>query len=1027
MKSAKLALLALLATALTAGGLPAQSNGDLAPAPSVIPAPVATPSQGALVPGGVELPADPAPEDSSVPAEIPPVTAPDAAPTEAAEPEPAATEPAEHDEEHTEAAEEDDLGFDPVVGGGFPVPGPNTPMVTEADGTVRSAVETDISAMHDHDHGQAQSFSTRDGGASTMGAAARSGTIQVTLVFATLKDDRRGVNQTAAKNSITAANSYWRAMSNNRLGMNIASTRTLASTASSWQDYAAMMNTIKKDLGWRDSAYKALVVYVPANDLNSGGYGGILGGGWTTGGTGGSVLMPAPSSFSNNVVTHEFGHVLGLLHANSLKCNNGRADVGVNAQGRWSDGSCTSREYGDTSDLMGYAQYNSPAINSYFWDAGGFGRGNEVVNAGTPDRTKSYTLRPWAGSAANRAVKFRDTSGETYYLELRLPVGRDTATAVGGNRGVKIVKADLANNWAVNSLVVGPNTRDFVGYTNANSTWQAGQTFTTHAGTKVRVDWINGDGAGITISPKYPLDWSKKVFSPGDFNGDRKADLLTRRTDGTLWFSAGRGNGTFATPVRIGSGWEIFNEFIPVGDTDGDGKNDIFARHVDGSLWRYSGTGAVGSGNEGYRAGVKIGNGGWDAFNAFAATGDADGDGRNDFLARTPNGTVSLYSGTGNGQHGKSRVVATGWQNYNAMVGARDFNGDGRVDVVTRTSEGNLQIMRGTGRGEFIAGPIIGSYWNMYATLLGGADFNSDGKPDLYGYQSNGKLVFYAGTGRISEGYQAAAPTRGLAPGAGAKLINAGDFNGDGVDDLLSMNTSGKLLLHPGNGTTSGAYRTATGIGVGWNIYSDVIAADFNRDGKPDLVGRAADGTLWFYAGTGKVNAKDEGYKPRERIGSGWNIFTEVIAAGDLNSDGIPDILARHSNGTLWLYTGTGTMGNGREGYRAGQQIGNGGWNAFASLTAAGDYDRNGTSDILARYPDGSLFLYRGAGNGTLRSGEPVGSGWNIFTSLTGPGNTSVASRYGFTALMRDGSSRFYKSTGMADEGYRAGTAAGTL
>ena len=81
----------------------------------------------------------------------------------------------------TDEAEEDDLGYDPVVGGGFPVPGPNTPMVTDPDGTVRSAVETDISAAHDH---EPQTFSTREGGASR-GAAARSGTIKVTLVFAT--------------------------------------------------------------------------------------------------------------------------------------------------------------------------------------------------------------------------------------------------------------------------------------------------------------------------------------------------------------------------------------------------------------------------------------------------------------------------------------------------------------------------------------------------------------------------------------------------------------------------------------------------------------------------------------------------------------------------------------------------------------------------------------------------------------------------------------------------------------------------
>ena len=417
------------------------------------------------------------------------------APTPSPTPSPTVTAEAE------ETEEEKEKGYEPVVGGGFPVPGPETPLVTDPDGTVRSAVETDISAMHDHG---VESFSSASGGASMAGAAARSGTIQVTLVYATLTDNRNGVDQNAARNSITAANKYWRAMSNNRLGMEIVATKSINSTANSGQDYAAMMNTIRKDLRWYEDPNEALVVFVPAGDLRNGGYGGILGGGWTSGPTSGSVLMPAPSGFTNNVVSHELGHVLGLLHANSLKCNNGRADVGISGNGAWTDGSCTSREYGDTSDLMGYAQYSLPVINSYFWESGSFGRGDEVRDVGTPGVSKTYTLRSWAGSAANRAVKFRDSSGETYYLELRTPVGYDGATAVGGNRGVKIVKADLANNWAVNSLVVAPNTRDFAGYTNANSTWQAGRTFTTHAGTQVRINSISGDSASVTITGGAP-------------------------------------------------------------------------------------------------------------------------------------------------------------------------------------------------------------------------------------------------------------------------------------------------------------------------------------------------------------------------------------------------------------------------------------------------------------------------------------------------------------------------------------------
>ncbi|MEB7503187.1 hypothetical protein NGB94_01930, partial [Arthrobacter koreensis] len=335
----------------------------------------------------------------------------------------------------------------------------------------------------------------------------------MTLVRATVQGNGSLVDLGAARNSIYSANTYWRTMSDNRLSMSIASERVHYSTsAHALDDYATMMNKIAKELRWVDNPYTALVVFVPTADLRSGGYGGILGGGWTVGGTAGRILMPAPSSFTNNVVTHEVGHVLGLLHANSLQCSNGRADVGTGANGRWTDGACSSREYGDTTDLMGSAQYNQPVINSYFWDAGSFGRGNEITDAGRAGTPRTFTLRPWGGTAANRAVKFTDPqSGEVYYIELRQPAGYDQHLQWGpsGNRGIKIVKADKANSWAVNSLIIPPSTRPFAGYYNSNHTWQAGQTFTTYTGTTVKINSVTASSASVTLS-----SWVEAAVAP---------------------------------------------------------------------------------------------------------------------------------------------------------------------------------------------------------------------------------------------------------------------------------------------------------------------------------------------------------------------------------------------------------------------------------------------------------------------------------------------------------------------------------
>ncbi|MET4137637.1 M12 family metallo-peptidase, partial [Pseudarthrobacter sp. PvP090] len=321
---------------------------------------------------------------------------------------------------------------------------------------------------------------------------ARSGVIKVRLVTVQLTDVKAAISMDSAVSAIRATSNYWERMSNGRLSMSVASTETFTSRkASSQQSYPDMMNTITNELGWVASPYTALVVFVSSPTLSNGAYGA----GWSYNGTSGRVIMPQPASLTRSVLTHEFGHVLGLMHANSLECGSGRQDVATRADGSFTDSTCRVREYGDTMDLMGVSQTTQPTISSPLWDFGGFGTGREILNVGKASTSNTYRLTAWAGQADNRALKFTDPrSGEIYYLELRLPVGFDRTTAINGNRGVKIVQ-----QFGSGSLVLMPNTRRFAGYYSANHAWQAGQTFTTHAGTSVTVNWISDSAASVTV------------------------------------------------------------------------------------------------------------------------------------------------------------------------------------------------------------------------------------------------------------------------------------------------------------------------------------------------------------------------------------------------------------------------------------------------------------------------------------------------------------------------------------------------
>jgi len=327
------------------------------------------------------------------------------------------------------------------------------------------------------------------------------------------------------------------------------------------------------------------------------------------------------------------------------------------------------------------------------------------------------------------------------------------------------------------------------------------------------------------------------------------------------------------------------------------------------------------------------------------AGGDANGDGTPDLLARNAGGSLNFFAGTKFPQaaFGSAQTVGSGWGAFSTVIGAGDVNGDGTPDIVATGKDGVLWFYAGNGSSggvnrSYRAGVKIGWGWGAFSTVINGGDFNADGKPDLVAIRTDGSLWLYPSVGTVST----ADPSSPVAYGSGIRIgsggwnafsqIVAGDFNGDGVADILAVRPDGTMTLYPGMRQTPSStawFGTPTAVtGAGWSGLTIRSTGDANGDGKDDIVTQGTDGTLSFFPGTGTMGASDRGLGAGSVIGSGWNVFTSVTGTGDTSAGRTGDLIGVRSDGALMYYPSLNTAGILVPGYATGVVSGTG-WNIF--------------------------------------------------------------------------------------------------
>ncbi|MEU6983688.1 hypothetical protein ABZ946_09685 [Streptomyces sp. NPDC046324] len=243
------------------------------------------------------------------------------------------------------------------------------------------------------------------------------------------------------------------------------------------------------------------------------------------------------------------------------------------------------------------------------------------------------------------------------------------------------------------------------------------------------------------------------------------------------------------------------------------------------------------------------------------------------------------------------------------------------------------------------------------------------------------------------------------------------DHDANGFDDILVRDSAGKLSAYEGKQLSykwSLRELDSTVLGTGWNTYTLMAApGDLGGTKADDVVGRDRDGVLWLHRGEAQK------LLPRTKIGGGWQIYNKITGGSDLNNDGRGDLLATDTSGVLWAYFSTGDAA---KPFKPRKRIG-GGWQVYNLLIAPGNLTGAPGGDLLARDTSGVLWLYLGKGDGTFTARRKIGGGWQQFTHLAPLREQNVNEwRFGRTGLFAIGpdGSRYYPNRGSINDLFAA-------